>query len=226
VAVKIKLKRMGKIREPHYRIVVADARTKRDGRAIEEIGKYYPKSDPSFIEVDSDRAQHWLSVGALPTDPVRKLLEVTGDWQRFKGLPGAEGTLKEVAPRTDKKAIFAAALAETLTESAAAPKGRGRAGGKAAATKAGEAKAGEAKADEAKAGEAKSGEAKARDGKAGDGKAKGEKADKPAKAAKSDSPRSRAAKAGGDESSETDGKAAAETAPEADAAAAESGSGD
>jgi small subunit ribosomal protein S16 len=242
VAVKIKLKRMGKIREPHYRIVVADARTKRDGRAIEEIGKYYPKGDPSFIEVDSDRAQHWLSVGALPTDPVRKLLEVTGDWQRFKGLPGAEGTLKQAAPRTDKKEIFAAALAETLTESAAAPKGRGRAGGKAADTKAGEAKTGKAadtktggaktgkaadtKTAEAKAGDGKSGEAKAGDGKTGDGTTKGEKADKPAKAAKSDSARSRPAKAGGDESSETDGKAAAETAPEADAAAAESGSGD
>src|SRR5215813_3310979 len=162
---------MGKIREPHYRIVVADARTKRDGRAIEEIGKYYPKSDPSFIEVDSDRAQHWLSVGALPTDPVRKLLEVTGNWQRFKGLPGAEGTLKEQAPRTDKKEIFAAALAETLAESAAAPKGRGRAGGRAADAKAGDAKSGEAKAGEAKAGEAKAGQAKAGEAKAGEAKA-------------------------------------------------------
>jgi small subunit ribosomal protein S16 len=247
VAVKIKLKRMGKIREPHYRIVVADARTKRDGRAIEEIGKYYPKADPSFIEVDSDRAQHWLSVGALPTDPVRKLLEVTGDWQRFKGLPGAEGTLKEQPPRTDKKQIFAAALAETLAESAAAPKGRGRAGGRAADAKAGEAKAGEAKAGEAKAGEAKAGQAKAgeakgrdakagdgkageakgRDAKAGDGKAKGEKADKPSKAAKSDGAKSRAKAGGGDaESAETAGSAPAEPAPETDAAAADSGSGD
>ena len=129
MAVKIKLKRMGKIREPHYRIVVADARTKRDGRAIEEIGKYYPKAEPSFIEVDSDRAQHWLSVGALPTDPVRKLLEITGDWQRFKGLPGAEGTLRTAAPRSDKKEIFAAALAETLTDHATTPKGKGRAAG-------------------------------------------------------------------------------------------------
>src|SRR5215467_3759334 len=146
---------MGKIREPYYRIVVADARTKRDGRAIEEIGKYHPKADPSLIEVDSARAQHWLSVGAQTTDPVRKLLEVTGDWQRFKGLPGAEGTLKAAAPRTDKKEIFAAALAETLTESAGPPKGRGRAGGKAAEAKAAEAKAGEAKAAEAKAGDGK-----------------------------------------------------------------------
>src|SRR6266446_3331270 len=185
---------MGKIREPHYRIVVADARTKRDGRAIEEIGKYYPKSDPSFIEVDSDRAQHWLSVGALPTDPVRKLLEVTGDWQRFKGLPGAEGTLKVAAPRTDKKEIFAAALAETLTESATTPKGKGRAGGRAADSKSGDAKAADAKGDakaadakgDDKGGDAKAGDAKAGDGKSGDGKAKGEKADKPAKGAKSE----------------------------------------
>ena len=227
MAVKIKLKRMGKIREPHYRIVVADARTKRDGRAIEEIGKYYPKSDPSFIEVDSDRAQHWLSVGALPTDPVRKLLEVTGDWQRFKGLPGAEGTLKVAAPRTDKKEIFAAALAETLTESATTPKGKGRAGGRAADSKSGDAKAGDAKAADAKAGDAKAG-----DGKSGDGKAKGEKADKPPKGAKSENVKSRAAKAGGgDGSSEPEGGApaapAAETdAAETDAAAAESGSGD
>jgi small subunit ribosomal protein S16 len=126
VAVKIKLKRLGKIRAPYYRIVVADARTKRDGRAIEEIGKYHPKAEPSFIEVKSDRAQHWLSVGAQPTDPVRKILEITGDWQKFKGLPGAEGTLKTAAPREDKKQTFAAAVKETMTDTAAAPKGRGK----------------------------------------------------------------------------------------------------
>jgi small subunit ribosomal protein S16 len=114
VAVKIKLKRLGKIRAPYYRIVVADARTKRDGRAIEEIGKYHPKADPSFIEVDSERAQHWLSVGAQPTDPVRKLLEITGDWQKFKGLPGTEGTLRVAEPKADRKVAFAAALQETL----------------------------------------------------------------------------------------------------------------
>src|SRR5262249_27255293 len=140
------LKRMGKIREPYYRIVVADARTKRDGRAIEEIGKYHPKADPSLIEVNSDRAQHWLAVGAQPTDPVRKLLEITGDWQRFKGLPGAEGTLKSAAPRTDKKDVFAAALAETLTGSGATPKGKAKAGAKAGDRPA-DAKAGDAKAD-------------------------------------------------------------------------------
>src|SRR5258708_17989417 len=120
---------MGKIREPYYRIIVADARTKLDGREIEEIGKYHPKADPSFIEVNSDRAQHWLSVGAQPTDPVRKILEVTGDWQKFKGLPGAEGTLRTATARTDKKEIFAAALAETLADSASAPKRTGKAGG-------------------------------------------------------------------------------------------------
>ena len=103
MAVKIKLKRLGKIREPYYRIVVADARTKRDGRAIEEIGKYHPRHDPSVIEVDSDRVQYWLSVGAQPTDPVRHLLTITGDWQKFKGLPGAEGTLKTAEPKADKK---------------------------------------------------------------------------------------------------------------------------
>src|SRR5262245_10671125 len=85
VAVKIKLKRLGMIRNPQYRIVVADARTKRDGRAIEEIGLYHPKENPSRIEVDSDRAQYWLGVGAQPTDPVLKIFKLTGDWQKFKG---------------------------------------------------------------------------------------------------------------------------------------------
>ncbi len=127
MAVKIKLKRLGKIREPYYRIVVADARTKRDGRAIEEIGKYHPKAEPSLIEVDSERAQHWLSVGAQPTDPVRKLLEITGDWQKFKGLPGTEGTLRTAEAKTDRKAVFAAAVAETLAGTEAKPKTRVRA---------------------------------------------------------------------------------------------------
>ena len=191
MAVKIKLKRMGKIREPHYRIVVADARTKRDGRAIEEIGKYYPKAEPSFIEVNSDRAQHWLSVGALPTDPVRKLLEITGDWQRFKGLPGAEGTLRTAAPRSDKKEIFAAALAETLTDSATTPKGKGRAGG----SKATDAKAGDGKSGDAKAGEAKGDKARAEKAKTDKAQTdKAEKADKPAKAAKPDTAKDEPAK--------------------------------
>lgn len=94
MSVKIKLKRLGKKRQPQYRIVIMDSRKKRDGRAIEQIGLYHPKEDPSFIKVDSDRAQYWLSVGAQPTDAVRAILAVTGDWQKFKGLPGAEGTLK------------------------------------------------------------------------------------------------------------------------------------
>ncbi len=133
MAVKIKLKRLGKIRAPYYRIVVADARTKRDGRAIEEIGKYHPKAEPSLIEVDSERAQHWLSVGAQPTDPVRKILEITGDWQKFHGLPGSEGTLRTAEPRTDRKAVFAAAVAETLAGTEAKPKTRARSEPKASA---------------------------------------------------------------------------------------------
>jgi small subunit ribosomal protein S16 len=111
VAVKIRLKRMGKIRAPYYRIVVADARTKRDGRAIEEIGKYHPTHDPSVIEVKSERAQYWLSVGAQPTEQVMAILKITGDWQKFKGLPGAEGTLKVAEPKPSKQDLFNAALA-------------------------------------------------------------------------------------------------------------------
>ena len=136
MAVKIKLKRMGKIHAPYYRIIVADARTKRDGRAIEEIGKYHPKNDPSFIEVDSERAQHWLSVGAQPTDPVRKILEITGDWQKFKGLPGAEGTLRVAEPKADRKEAFAAAVAENLVESGAKAKAKAKPETKPAADKA------------------------------------------------------------------------------------------
>ena len=111
MAVKIRLKRLGKIRSPHYRIVVADSRTKRDGRSIEAIGEYHPKSDPSVIKVDSERAQYWLGVGAQPTEAVAAILRVTGDWQRFKGLPGAEGTLKPQPEKLDKLARFQAALA-------------------------------------------------------------------------------------------------------------------
>jgi small subunit ribosomal protein S16 len=128
VAVKIKLKRLGKIREPYYRIVVADARTKRDGRAIEEIGKYHPKADPSLIEVNSERVQHWLSVGAQPTDPVRALLKVTGDWQKFTGEPGTEGTLRTAAPREDRKERFTAAAKESQASKDEKPSGSGRGG--------------------------------------------------------------------------------------------------
>ncbi|MBW0106493.1 30S ribosomal protein S16 [Pseudonocardia sp. KRD291] len=116
MAVKIKLMRLGKIRQPYYRVVVADSRTRRNGRAIETIGKYHPKNDPSLIEIDSDRAQYWLGVGALPTETVQNLLEVTGDWQKFKGLPGSEGTLKPQPEKADKLARFQQALAEANGE--------------------------------------------------------------------------------------------------------------
>ncbi|WP_375384096.1 30S ribosomal protein S16 [uncultured Microbacterium sp.] len=99
MAVKIRLKRLGKIRAPYYRIVVADSRTKRDGRVIEEIGKYHPTEEPSFIEVDSERAQYWLSVGAQPTEQVAALLKLTGDWGKFKGDANAVSTVKVRAPK-------------------------------------------------------------------------------------------------------------------------------
>jgi small subunit ribosomal protein S16 len=118
VATKIKLMRLGKMREPHYRIVVADARTKRDGRSIETIGEYHPKSDPSVIKVDGDRAAYWLGVGAQPTEAVAAILKVTGDWQRFKGLPAPE-PMKLPAEKPDKQAVFNAALAEVSGEPAA-----------------------------------------------------------------------------------------------------------
>jgi len=119
VAVKIKLKRLGKIRTPQYRIIIADARTKRDGRAIEEIGKYHPKEDPSFIEVKSDRVQYWLGVGAQPTESVAAILRATGDWQKFKGLP-APPPMKVAAPKADRKALFEAAHKEAENEPKAA----------------------------------------------------------------------------------------------------------
>jgi small subunit ribosomal protein S16 len=190
VAVKIKLKRLGKIRAPYYRIVVADARTKRDGRAIEEIGKYHPKADPSFIEVDSERAQHWLSVGAQPTDPVRKILEITGDWQKYKGLPGTEGTLRVAEPKADRKIAFAAALQETLDSSGSTTaKGKAR----------------------AKAGEA----APARTAKAG----RPEKADKPDKAAKAEPSEKADSSAKAEPSAKADSSAKADKPAKADAEA-------
>lgn len=107
MAVKIKLKRLGKIRSPHYRIVVADSRTRRDGRAIEEIGLYHPVQNPSRIEVNSERAQYWLSVGAQPTEPVLAILKLTGDWQKHKGLP-APAPLLQPEPKADHRALFEA----------------------------------------------------------------------------------------------------------------------
>lgn len=128
MATKIRLKRLGKIRAPYYRIVVADSRTRRDGRVIEEIGKYHPTEDPSLIEVNSERAQYWLGVGAQPTDQVLVLLKVTGDWQKFKGLPGAEGTLRVKASKADAKAAVDAVAvdAEKVKAKASAKKAQAK----------------------------------------------------------------------------------------------------
>ncbi|MBO0840337.1 MAG: 30S ribosomal protein S16 [Sciscionella sp.] len=180
MAVKIRLARFGKIRQPYYRIVVADARTRRDGKAIETIGKYHPKDDPSYIEVDSDRAQYWLGVGAQPTDPVRKILEITGDWQKFKGLPGAEGTLKTKPAAPSKEELFARALAEAggdATTEATTPKKKA---GKSDDAKSDGAKSNKSdKADGKSKADAKS---KAKDSKATADKPADDKSDKPADA--------------------------------------------
>jgi small subunit ribosomal protein S16 len=119
VAVKIKLKRIGKMRDPHYRIVVADARTKRNGRAIEEIGQYHPVVNPSHIVVNSPRAQYWLGVGAQPTEAVAAIFKVTGDWQKFKGEP-APPPMLVAAPKPDKRAVYAEAMKEAKDEPSAA----------------------------------------------------------------------------------------------------------
>jgi len=118
VAVKIRLKRLGKMRSPFYRVVIADSRSKRDGRAIEEIGIYNPMTDPSTIEIQSERAQYWLGVGAQPTEQVAALLKVTGDWQKFKGLPGAEGTYRTPTPNTKPVPAGAPAKAPATAEAA------------------------------------------------------------------------------------------------------------
>jgi len=111
VATKIRLKRMGKIRSPHYRIIVIDERKKRDGQAIEEIGLYHPKNDPSVIQLDSERAQYWLSVGAQPTEAVVAIMKRTGDWQKFTGDKSPSG-IDPQPERRDREAEFAKALAE------------------------------------------------------------------------------------------------------------------
>lgn len=130
MATKIRLKRMGKKFYAVYRVVVMDSRTKRDGRAIEEIGLYNPNTQPSTIEIKSDRAQYWLGVGAQPTDQVLNLLKITGDWQKFKGLKGAEGTLKTAAAKPEAAVLveeaenkaqkLKAAKAEAATKAAEA----------------------------------------------------------------------------------------------------------
>ncbi len=143
MAVKIRLKRMGKVRAPHYRIVVVDSRKKRDGRVLEEIGKYHPKEEPSFIDVVSDRAQYWLGVGAQPSEAVAKILKITGDWQTFKGLKGTDGTQKFAEPKPSKQDIFNEALKDSANE----PKGE--AVTRKASKKAAEKPATEAKAEKA-----------------------------------------------------------------------------
>ena len=158
MAVKIKLQRVGKIRNAQYRVVIADARTRRDGRVIENIGIYHPKEEPSLIQIDSERAQYWLGVGAQPTEPVLALLKVTGDWQKHKGLDGAEGTLKVAEEKPSKLDLFNQALeeasngptAEAITEKR--KKAKEEAEAKAAAEAEAEAKA-KAEAEAAEAAE-------------------------------------------------------------------------
>ena len=177
MAVKIKLKRLGKIREPYYRIVVADSRTKRDGRAIEEIGKYHPKAEPSLIEVNSERVQHWLSVGAQPTDPVRVLLKVTGDWQKFRGEPGSEGTLRTAAPREDKKEAFKAAAKASQASKEKDEKASAKGGPRAKSATGGKARAASAKTEDAPAASAKAEAAPAASAKTEDAPAASAKAE-------------------------------------------------
>jgi small subunit ribosomal protein S16 len=226
VAVKIKLKRLGKIREPYYRIVVADARTKRDGRAIEEIGKYHPKADPSLIEVNSERVQHWLSVGAQPTDPVRVLLKITGDWQKFTGEPGTEGTLRTAEPRADKKERFEAAAKESQATKAAKEGAKeSKAPSKASKpTRSSAAKDGAAKDGAAKDGAAKDSAAKDSAAKDSAAKAKAPAAEA-AEAADADAASEAPADASGADATGADAKAADASTPDAKAAAGDSGSG-
>jgi small subunit ribosomal protein S16 len=161
VATKIKLMRLGKMRAPYYRIVVADARTKRDGRSIETIGKYHPKEEPSFIEVNSERAQYWLGVGAQPTEAVAAIFRVTGDWQKFKGEP-APAPMRVAEPKPDKKAIYEAAVREGMNEpSADATTAKKKAAPKKAAAEAPAAETPAAEAPAADAAEAPAAEAPA-----------------------------------------------------------------
>ena len=118
LATKIRLMRMGKIRTPFFRVVVTDARKARNGLSIEEIGRYVPGQEPSLIEINSERALYWLGVGAQPSEAVEALLKVTGDWQKFKGLPGTEGTLRVAAPKPSKVVAYEAAMKAAANEPA------------------------------------------------------------------------------------------------------------
>jgi len=116
LSTKIRLMRMGKIRTPFFRIVVTDSRKARNGLSIEEIGRYVPGQEPSIMEVNSDRAQYWLGVGAQPTAAVEAIFKVTGDWQKFKGLPGTEGTLRFATPKPAKSIAYEAAVKQAMDE--------------------------------------------------------------------------------------------------------------
>ena len=226
MAVKIKLKRLGKIREPYYRIVVADARTKRDGRAIEEIGKYHPKAEPSFIEVNSERVQHWLSVGAQPTDPVRVLLKITGDWQKFTGEPGSEGTLRTAGPRADKKERFEAAAKESQVGKAAKEVAKeSKAASKASKPAKSTAAKDSAAKDKAPAAEATVADAKSKapvaEGAEADAKSKAPVAE----ATVADTPSEAAADASGADTKAADAEASDAQVADAKAAEGDSGSG-
>lgn len=118
MSVKIKLMRLGKIRTPHFRIVIADSRSARNSKAIEEIGRYSPAAEPSLIEVNSERVQYWLGVGAQPTEAVTALLKITGDYQKANGLPGSEGSLKPQPIKVDKRVAYEAAVKEAMNEPA------------------------------------------------------------------------------------------------------------
>jgi small subunit ribosomal protein S16 len=118
LATKIRLMRMGKIRTPFFRVVVTDSRKARNGLSIEEIGRYVPGQEPSLIEINSERAQYWLGVGAQPSEAVTALLKVTGDWQKFKGLPGSEGTLRVAAIKPAKSVAYEAAMKAAAAEPA------------------------------------------------------------------------------------------------------------
>ncbi len=213
MAVKIRLLRMGKIRNPQYRIVVADSRTKRDGKVIEFIGIYQPKEDPSIIRVNSERAQHWLSVGAQPSEPVLRLLEKTGDWQKFKGLP-APPPLLVAAGKADRKALYEAEARSSAGLTPPAEAKPAKKAARAAEPKADTAKADTAKADTAKADTAKAEAAKAEEPKAEEPKAEAVKAAEAgaeAEAAQAEEPKAEAAEAGSEAKAGSEAEAAVET---------------
>ena len=190
MAVRIRLLRMGKIRNPQYRIVVADSRTKRDGKAIEFIGIYHPKEEPSRIEVNSERVQYWLSVGAQPSEPVQAILSKTGDWQRFKGLPAPTQPLKVAAPKVDRKATYEAeAQAAAGLEAPKAPAKKAEKRAEAKTEPKAEPKAEAPKAEEPKAEAPKAEAPKAEEPKAEAPKAEAPKAEEP----KAEEPKAEAA---------------------------------